>query len=346
MEQLKRAFHLPNIWAHPAIAAIGNLGVVLFFVLSGFLITFLLLEENKRTGTVSIRKFYIRRILRIWPLYYLIVIIGFFVLPHIDFMKLSFVADEKTSSYIVLKSSLLFTLFPNVALAIFATLPFISHIWSIGTEEQFYLSWPWLIKYSGRRKVWVIISVIVGYLGIKFIIRMLPDVYVKSIIENFWDMFNIDCMAVGAFFAYAVHSGMQATLRWVFAPAMQWITLLLTCCLLFTGTRFGMFTREIYALLFAVIIVNLGCNPKRVVSIENRFTGYLGKISYGLYMYHPIAIIIVLKILVMLNLTGEVWVYTAGIVFTIALASGSYHFLELSFIRLKDQFSKVLSGRN
>ena len=74
-EQIKDILGLSNYWSTPIIRSIGGLGVLLFFVLSGFLITFLLLDEESTTGTISIKKFYIRRILRIWPLYYLILIL-------------------------------------------------------------------------------------------------------------------------------------------------------------------------------------------------------------------------------------------------------------------------------
>src|SRR5262245_59932952 len=74
IEQQKADFCLPNSFGAAPIQLFGELGVVLFFVLSGFLLTYLLLEEEKTTATIGIRNFYIRRILRIWPLYFLIII--------------------------------------------------------------------------------------------------------------------------------------------------------------------------------------------------------------------------------------------------------------------------------
>ena len=86
--ELTKAFlGLPNIAGVRAIPVIGPLGVVLFFVLSGFLITYLLLVEERTAGRISIRRFYTRRILRIWPLYYVVVSAGLFLLPHISALR-------------------------------------------------------------------------------------------------------------------------------------------------------------------------------------------------------------------------------------------------------------------
>ena len=81
-EQIKYLMGLENIYGNYFIKNLGKLGVGLFFVLSGFLITYLLLSEKERRGDVSTKAFYIRRILRIWPLYFIIVILGFFVLAN------------------------------------------------------------------------------------------------------------------------------------------------------------------------------------------------------------------------------------------------------------------------
>ncbi len=76
---------------------LGSLGVYFFFVLSGFLITYLLLVEKAKTKTVAVKKFYVRRILRIWPLYYLIVILGFFVIPYFTTGSIAFATKNLTT---------------------------------------------------------------------------------------------------------------------------------------------------------------------------------------------------------------------------------------------------------
>src|SRR5947207_1519982 len=130
----------------------GFLAVVFFFVLSGFLITYLLLVEEAETGDVSVRSFYVRRILRIWPLYYLIIAIAFFVLPA----SLPGDFPPPHPRELILYSVIL----TNFA----GTVPCASHLWSIGVEEQFYLCWPVLLK-TVRRRHLLLLGVIVGYLA-------------------------------------------------------------------------------------------------------------------------------------------------------------------------------------
>ena len=83
VEGIRSAYSLSSYWEVPAIPVLGQTGVDLFFVLSGFLITYLLLVEKERTGNLDFRAFYLRRTLRIWPLYYAMVVLGLFVLPHV-----------------------------------------------------------------------------------------------------------------------------------------------------------------------------------------------------------------------------------------------------------------------
>src|SRR5688572_14220839 len=83
VEQYKFLSGYLNAWGNTAIDALGHKAVSFFFVLSGFLISYLLFEEDKRKGEINVKHFYVRRILRIWPLYFLIVSICLFVLPYL-----------------------------------------------------------------------------------------------------------------------------------------------------------------------------------------------------------------------------------------------------------------------
>jgi len=146
-----------NVSPMPVIAEImgpflidGHSAVNLFFVLSGFLITYLLLRESIEHGDVAVGKFYVRRILRIWPLYYLVIIIGLVVFPLIfgpNYTFSVFYAEYPSMPVtIATKLALVFFLLPNLA---GITAPMV-HIWSIGVEEQFYLVWPWIVRDKTR----------------------------------------------------------------------------------------------------------------------------------------------------------------------------------------------------
>lgn len=149
-EQFKDVFKLDNYWNIPFIQVIGKLGVVLFFVLSGFLITYLLVNEEKLTKKkINVKSFYIRRILRIWPLYYLIIFLSYFIFPYLDILSVDNISTEILS----IKTFLLYIfMLPNMVLSNFGVVPYASQAWSIGTEEQFYLIWPLLFILFRKKK--------------------------------------------------------------------------------------------------------------------------------------------------------------------------------------------------
>src|SRR3974390_393912 len=143
VEQTKKYFHLPSQYQDNVMGTdLGGLGVTLFFVLSGFLITYLLLAEKTDSGTVSLRDFYVRRILRIWPLYFFVVLLAFFVLPA--FFRGLMVGNFADTLYPNFGTKLAMYLFfvPNVLFvlhAYYAPVLFASQAWSVGVEERFYL---------------------------------------------------------------------------------------------------------------------------------------------------------------------------------------------------------------
>ncbi|MEG0929911.1 acyltransferase family protein, partial [Algoriella sp.] len=93
-EQIKNSFNLDSFWNVPFFNVIGKLGVVLFFVLSGFLITYLLLNEEKNTNKINVKRFYFRRVLKIWPLYYFIIFLSYFVFPYISVLSIDNIQNE------------------------------------------------------------------------------------------------------------------------------------------------------------------------------------------------------------------------------------------------------------
>ncbi len=138
IEQFKNILGLENNYDNPFVLVVGKLGVILFFVLSGFLITYLLLVEEDITKTISIKNFYIRRVLRIWPLYYFLILLSFFVFPNIPFLNVGPISLALYNNF-SLKIILFILFLPNLALIGFSAVPFVSQSWSVGVEEQFYI---------------------------------------------------------------------------------------------------------------------------------------------------------------------------------------------------------------
>ena len=106
------------------------------------------------------------------------------------------------------------------------------------------------------------------------------------------------------------------------------------------------FNNEIYAVLLGYQVCNFAANPKPIFSLENKLFTYLGKISYGLYMFHPLAIICAVKIFLVLYYTKSILVYPLTVAVAIVLAALSYQFFEKYFIKKKVKYSAVVSGDN
>jgi peptidoglycan/LPS O-acetylase OafA/YrhL len=355
IEQFKSMYGLPNNFSSSTIQIFGELGVILFFVLSGFLITYLLLEEERQSGTILIRNFYVRRILRIWPLYFLIVTAALLVLPNIPLFVLP--GYERAEVYSNLGGKILLYLFflPNLVSPLFGIVPYASLTWSIGTEEQFYLTWPVLLKYIRKYRLLLMFMIILGYL---FVARALYSsrtdfLPLKYELTALWSTFNIDCMAIGGFFAMLLHTKSRI-LKYFQNKYLFYFALALTSILLYRGIafpvlmvneiRFDYLYKEFYALWFGILILNFASNREILISLESRTLRHLGKISYGLYMYHPICIALVLNLLLLLKQTSDWLLYPLSLLTVILLAGISYKYFESYFLRFKEKYSIVASG--
>src|SRR5215203_4032689 len=128
---------LPNP-SYGALFFRGAPAVSFFFTLSGFLITYLLLEERRRTGDVDVRSFYLRRVCRIWPLYFAVVFFGlFFYNALLPALGIGYRVE-----YSLPLAVLLYTFFlPNLMNSLYTVGGILNPSWSIGVEEQFYLFW-------------------------------------------------------------------------------------------------------------------------------------------------------------------------------------------------------------
>ena len=351
VEQFKDVFHLPNHWSNPVIESLGRLGVILFFVLSGFLISYLLFKEKEVTNTISIKDFYLRRILRIWPLYFLIIIASLFVLPNIDFFTLEGFGKEVVWDNLFYKIILFVFFMPNLVLNLFGVIPYASQTWSIGAEEQFYLVWPGLNKKINNK--WALMfGVIFFYILVKFSIQFFPS-QIKQVFKGFWLSTPIDCMAIGGIFALLIYDTNPIILslkKILFSKVTQLITLAVT--LFFISINYHLpvldkyFHFELYAVLFGILIANFAVNENRIFSMENKISSYLGKISYGLYMYHPIIIVLCIKIGMSFNCINDFVLYPLVFLLVVLVASLSYEFYEKHFIDKKTKYSKIISGDN
>lgn len=325
-----KLYGIPNFGGYD----LANFGVTMFFALSGFLITFLLLKEKEKTGTIAIRKFYFRRILRIWPLYYFyliltLVIIGFSVNPY---------------------SWMYFLLLPNVpfsinAASIFpATLPHLAHYWSVGVEEQFYGFWPWLIKKS-KNILWVLVGFALTFFLTKAMMTILDAP--KFIIVLF-HYTRFGCLAMGGIAAYLLVNKNLWFLKTVENKIFELTAWLIFLLIAFNKFHlFSIIDHEIVTVATLVIIINQVHNPKKLISLENRVFDYLGKISYGLYVYNPLVIFLISfllsKVMTTHYISNLVVIYGGTILAVILISHLSFFYFEKWFLRFKDKFAVVKS---
>lgn len=344
IELYKTFYDLPNVWDIAFFKIIGKLAVVLFFVLSGFLITTLLLTEKDKTGTINFKNFYVRRILRIWPVYYLIVFLGFFVYPYLPYFDI----PNKDVFPNVLENIIpnifyYITIFANLGLAIYKDVPYTSQTWSLATEEQFYLLWPMLIAFLPKKHyIKAILGVIIGYwllkIGFEFkaLVRInMIDKETNYFINKFLYFFNINCMATGSLFAVLIHYKHKIS-RYILNPKVFITSVLVLMTMLALGKEYGFFHYDVYALFFGIIICNLAFNPLYKNVLENKFTNFLGTISYGIYMYHFVALTIGLNTAKYYNCHWLVYPITFGL--TILISIISYKYFETFFLKLKSKF--------
>jgi peptidoglycan/LPS O-acetylase OafA/YrhL len=351
IEQFKTIFGFTNTFSntndHPVIYQAGRLGVALFFVLSGFLITYLLLAEKKTSGRIHIGNFYIRRVLRIWPLYFLLVGLSFFVFPHIQALYIPGVSENTFTSFWP-KFALFGLVMPNVALMFYPEMPLCSHTWSIGVEEQFYLMWPWLISSVNPRRTLVILAAIAGGLGLTFFwLRYGPGSTAPAagtsmlLVADFLAHFRIGTMAIGGIGAYLVFKK-HPILTVLYQKPVQWVVYTVLATMLILGVRIPGLNYEGYALFFVFLLINLASNPNSIINLENKLCNFMGKISYGLYMYHPFAIVTCLYILKQLlpySIGFSILLYITSYALTTLLAWLSYEYFEKQFLKLKDRFA-------
>jgi peptidoglycan/LPS O-acetylase OafA/YrhL len=245
---------------------------------------------------------------------------------------------------------------PNIIDTIYRAtpIPYTDQTWSVGVEEQFYFIWPWLVKYS-KNLMKTLIYIIVFYFIIKFSLEFLSTRYPdNAFFDNdnyFWTFFCIDDIALGGLMACILYYNKEKALKFLFNKYVQIITYVALAIITVKGIAVPHVTYEVYAIFFAIMIINLAANPKTIISFENKILSYLGKITYGLYLYHYIAIVIAIKLGLRyvdknnLMLSNVVY-YAVTFGLCILMAVLSYEFFEKRFLRAKVKFSTIVSGDN
>ncbi|WP_369769500.1 acyltransferase family protein [Flavobacterium sp. WC2416] len=334
---------------------IGNLGkngVFLFFVLSGFLITYLLLKEKEINGTVVLKKFFLRRIYRIWPLYYLIFTISVIAIP---LLALNFeIFKEDTLSYIeIIKAhnygfkGIVFYLFlmPNVALYSGYFITGCTQAWSVGVEEQFYIIWPlFILFFNNKRIIGFFFSVL---FLVPFFIFLSKNDYILYPFSVMIKSIPFHFMAIGAIGGYFFFYKKNIIERYTKSKTAYFFVVCLVLTLLFQQFFIDVIQEISISFLFLILIL-FSINDKNPWIFRNRYFSYLGKISFGIYMYHTFVMFLVFPFVNKYYLNYEkgflycLLLYPLIFIITILFSSLSYKYFESKFIKIKDSKFKTL----
>jgi len=321
----------------------GLLGLDYFFVLSSFLITRLIIDERQQFKTFSFKLFFIRRSLRIWPLYFLMVGIGF----------ISFYAGLINTPLPPLIHFVSFTLNLYIAENGYHFLFFLVFLWSISVEEQFYIFWGIILnvasKINARYFQYCIPVTAFLLIALSLCYRY---AHREDELKLYFHTFSVTAnFGIGILVAY-----LSAYSNW-FIPLLQrmsklsilllFIILLLsvlTYTIVFTHPFAILFERVYFSFLFAIIIAVL-CYSSIIPTWQKFFNpfDYLGKIALGLYFYHGIVITFFSKLMMQYSIADKSWqvmLLNPLIMLTLSIicASLSYNYFEKPILALKNKF--------
>jgi len=302
----------------------GQFGVNVFFVISGYLITLLLIAEKQKTGRISLKDFYIRRTLRIFPAYYFLLLV-YFVFTLLGLIQIT------GASWL---TSLTYTKYFNSNLDIYT-----AHFWSLSIEEHFYLCWPFVFTFCSDRFCKIALIVIVIAVAVT---RCYVYYYPVSFINDLTIFLRLDSIATGCFFALYK----DRILR-VFSKNWRYVFYLSIICMCaipyiqpfldnigwtFLTVALGARHGTIANIVIAVIMMYCVYGPRKSVYkfLNLKFINYIGLLSYSLYLWQQYFVF---------KATNSRVELLINMALLFLAANFSHYIIERPFIKLKTRFS-------
>lgn len=326
----------------------GGIAVEFFFVLSGFLITYLLLKEQDEKGQISIRQFYLKRVLRIWPLYFLVILLATLGLP----VGLALLDVGFSLPYRLSEVWYFFVLFLPGLVTFYYGSHILEPTWSIGVEELFYLVWaPVFARW--RKHLPTILWAIIALKTALFVIVV--DEEAETIWSFLVRIHRLEDMAVGALGAWFIfHRNRPLSDSPWYRKEVQVVVYAWLAVFLVAGKnipyswwtwlyKWPALTTLLVDGVFLYLIMGVSLAENSLIKLRSRSLQALGEISYGIYMYHLIIIFLVIRFLKpYLQETGT-WAgfmefYILVIGFTVMVAHLSKTYMENYFLRLKKRW--------
>lgn len=349
VELVKKSYNLINI--QNSLGFLGDWGVNFFFSLSGFLITYLLILEKNKNKSIQIKHFYFRRIFRIWPLYYWILALSV-LLSFILINKSPLIADFnlKALVYNIL-------LLPQIAKSYIHQSFSSAVLWSIGVEELFYLFFPLLFislksKPIFKLSIGIAILLLAKICIMPLCYKLLGAEASKAPI-NLISMTRFEIMLTGSLFAFwasqnITYINSKLMCFWIglaglfffssfsflpklYAPENAWGPILISVLIPFFLSVF-----------MSVILSYLAFSSKLKFALSNRFLDFGGKISYGLYVYHPLVLILISYLfptLLKSSVPGLFLLIT--LLITILISALSYEYFEKPFLKVSSKYRHI-----
>jgi peptidoglycan/LPS O-acetylase OafA/YrhL len=333
---------LAVIWVHTGIRVEGitltqrgYLGVDLFFAISGFLITTLLLRERERHGSISLGAFYMRRSLRIFPLYYTVVAFYAVFVWALEpatptgrqfFANLPYFLTYTSNWFVPLEGRVIFY---------FA--------WSLATEEQFYLVWPSLEKLlRGWRVLWAIAGLLVLRTVVAYAVHggMLAadPLWVRMVLSIH------PAILGGVVLAHLLHD--RQTFAFV-APllASRWTAPAILIAL-FAAIEAGLPLAVIWLLMVALVgAVVIRESNGLAPFLRWRPVAHIGLVSYGMYLFHMLSYHAVKRLLAVAGLEQSWLWFPATVIVATLVATLSFRYYESWFLHLKSRYARINSRR-
>ena len=321
------SFHLQYLFKN------GWMGVDLFFVLSGFLITGILADTKKSQG--YFKNFYVRRCLRIWPLYYSLLLFMFVLLPALRPSEAHAIFEKSSPwwAFPLFLQNFLLPISTNGAGPLGVT-------WSLAIEEQFYMVWPVVVRFCSHAQLQ---RLAIAELCLSPALRFYLSLHNVHLYTNVFC--RLDGLMAGALLAFVVRGDNFIPSKFI---KHAWIALLIAAPLAFfteaLHARWMVFSLSAAASAAFVYLSLFSVQKWLQLGMKNRFMVYTGTISYGLYLLHKIPFAIVQSF----RLDRYPFLVMPIILLTsYAAAALSWNLLEKPFLRLKRFFESkpVLKDR-
>jgi peptidoglycan/LPS O-acetylase OafA/YrhL len=312
----------------------GFLGVTLFFVISGFLITTLLLREQDEAGTISLKNFYARRTLRIFPLYYATLAM---------FCALTFAFDRHTPegqefwrhlpSFIVYMNNWVIALGPARVIFAFS--------WSLATEEQFYLIWPWVVAFSRGRR-WLALGAITLLMFVTWTMRSLIGNHVVEL-DDIGDRVATSVapgICAGCILAFVLHNPRGYR---IVARVLAWrASSLVALAAVVVGAALP--GGDLLLIAMVALLASVVVQPDHLLRpvFENVVVREIGKVSYGMYLLFTLVINVGRRVL---HLRTPWMQFPWTLLATAILSALVYKYYETPFLRMRKRFPRARAAQ-